>query len=49
MAHIGNIAMKLKRKLRWDPVKEEFPGDAEANAMLVRTEREPWSIKTLLS
>jgi len=49
MAHIGNIAMILKRKLRWDPVKEEFPGDSEANAMLNRVEREPWSIKTLLA
>ena len=49
MAHIGNIAMTLKRKLRWDPVKEEFPGDNEANAMLIRAEREPWSLKTLLA
>jgi myo-inositol 2-dehydrogenase / D-chiro-inositol 1-dehydrogenase len=49
MAHIGNIAMTLKRKLRWDPVNEEFPGDPEANALLSRTEREPWSIKTLLT
>jgi predicted dehydrogenase len=49
MAHIGNIAMILKRKLHWDPVKEEFPGDSEANAMLNRAEREPWSIKTLLA
>jgi predicted dehydrogenase len=49
MAHIGNIAMVLKRKLKWDPVQEEFPGDAEANAMLIRQEREQWSLKTLLA
>ncbi len=49
MAHIGNIAMILKRKLKWDPLKEEFPGDNEANSMLARQEREPWSLKTLLA
>lgn len=49
MAHIGNIAMTLRRRLKWDPVKEEFPGDAEANAMLSKPEREPWSIKTLMA
>lgn len=33
------IGMKLKRKLTWDPVKEIFVGDAEANAMLTRKPR----------
>jgi predicted dehydrogenase len=42
--HIGNIAMKLKRKLRWDPAKEEFPDDAEANALRSRPMRKPWSM-----
>jgi myo-inositol 2-dehydrogenase / D-chiro-inositol 1-dehydrogenase len=42
--HIGNIAMKLKRKLRWDPDKEEFPGDAEANEMRAVTMRKPWTL-----
>jgi predicted dehydrogenase len=48
MAHIGNLAMKFKRKLQWDPAKEEFVNDPEANLMRSREEREPWSIKTLL-
>ena len=39
---IGWIAMKLGRKLRFDPVKEEFVGDAEASAMLTRAERAPF-------
>ncbi len=33
------IAMKLKRKLTWNPEKEEFEGDAEANAMRARKPR----------
>lgn len=44
IAHIGNIAMLLGRGLRWDPKTERFDGDAEANAMLSRKQREPWTI-----
>lgn len=40
--HVANICMLLKRNVRWDPVKEEFPGDAEANRMRSRARREPW-------
>lgn len=35
------IGMKLGRKLTWDPKKEEFTGDKEANAMLSRKARKP--------
>jgi predicted dehydrogenase len=45
VCHLGNIAMKLGRKLRWDPVKEEFPGDAEANALRSKPMRKPWSLE----
>ncbi len=44
VAHIGNIAMELGRKLRWDPDKDEFPGDDTANRMRWRAMREPWGI-----
>jgi len=40
--HIGNISIRLGRKLTWDPVKEEFVGDDEANAMRSRPQRAPW-------
>ena len=43
--HMCTIAIKLKRKLTWDPLKEEFMGDAEANAMLKRRQRSPYEIK----
>jgi len=36
------IGMKLGRKLEWDWQKEQFVNDAEANAMLARTERAPY-------
>ena len=49
IAHIGNICMNLGRPLKWDPGKEEFPGDDQANAMRTRAEREKWSMKNLLS
>jgi len=34
LCHLGNIARWLGRRLRWDPLKELFPGDDEANAYL---------------
>ena len=42
--HLCNIAMRLKRKVRWDPVKEDFIGDEEASAMLCRPQRKPYTI-----
>ncbi|WP_377487693.1 Gfo/Idh/MocA family protein [Pontibacter toksunensis] len=41
---IHQIAMKLKRKVYWDPIKERFRNDDEANAMLSRPQRSPWAI-----
>jgi len=40
--HLGNISMLLGRKLKWDPEKERFPHDPEANRMLSRTMRSGW-------
>ncbi len=42
--HAANICMWLKRDLRYDPVKEEFVNDAEANRLRSRAMREPWII-----
>jgi len=44
VCHLGNIAMLLSRKLRWDPDKERFIGDDEANRMLSRPMRSPWHL-----
>ena len=40
VCHLGNIAYWLNRPLKWDPVKEEIVGDAEANRWLDRPKRE---------
>ena len=42
VAHLGNIAMQLGRKLRWDPATETIAGDAMASSMLSRPMRAPW-------
>jgi hypothetical protein len=49
--HLANISMKVGRKLYWDPAKEQCYRDAEhkipdgdANALLGREYRKPWSL-----
>jgi predicted dehydrogenase len=44
LCHLQQMAVKLKRKLRWDPAAEAFVGDDEANRMLDRPMREPWKL-----
>jgi len=41
---LGEIAMRLERKLHWNPDKEEFVNDPEANRMLSRPMRAPWHL-----
>jgi len=42
--HCANIAQWLKRDLTWDPVKEEFVNDEQANRFRSRAAREGWQI-----
>lgn len=44
VSHLGCIAHWTGRALKWDPVKEEFLGDEEANRLRSRAKREPWRI-----
>jgi predicted dehydrogenase len=44
VCHLGNISMLLGRKLQWNPDKQEFVNDRDANAMLKRPMRKPWTI-----
>ncbi len=45
VCNIGNIAYQLKRPLQWNPKKEQFKGDKEANALLGRSMNDEWGIK----
>ena len=42
--HLGNISMRLGRSLKWDAKTEQFPNDAEANALLRREQRTGYEV-----
>ena len=44
VCHLGNIAIRAGRTIRWDPVREEILGDAEAAAMTTKAYRAPWKL-----
>ncbi len=44
LAHLGNISYRLKRQLEFDPERERFVADEEANAMLTRRYRVPFVV-----
>ena len=41
--HLGVISIRLKRRLQWDPDKEQFVNDKEADKWLAREQRAPWT------
>lgn len=43
-SHAAANAWMLGRPVKYDPIREEFPGDEEANRMRDRAMREPWHI-----
>ena len=43
--HLGNIAQRLGRTLKWDPQKETFPEDKEAVALMSRDQRNGFEVK----
>lgn len=44
VCHLGSLAVRLGRKLRWDPSGEAFVGDDEANRLRHYAYRQPWSL-----
>jgi predicted dehydrogenase len=49
--HLANIALRVKRRIAWEPEKEEILGDREASSYLERSYRAPWDkvLRSLLS
>lgn len=45
VCNLGNIAYELKRPLKWNPGKEKFMNDDEANSLCGRKLRDKWAIK----
>lgn len=45
MGQIAHIAIQRGKALDWDPQKETFPSDPEANLLLAGTYREPWKLQ----
>ena len=44
MALLGNVAMRLGKKIQWDPVNLKCPGTPEADAILHPTFRDGWKV-----
>lgn len=44
VCHLGDIAIRMGRKLKWDPQIERFIDDDEANRFLSRSLRPPWRL-----
>ncbi|MGC8991480.1 MAG: hypothetical protein ACP5MD_15300, partial [Verrucomicrobiia bacterium] len=42
VGHLGQIAIRLGRKIRWNPATEEIIGDETASRLLGKSMREPW-------
>ena len=43
VCHLGVISIRLGRRLEWDPQKQQFVNDAEADRFLARPQRSPWT------
>lgn len=44
MGQLAHIAIQRGKKLEWNPEKEQFAGDSEADKMLTREYRSPWNL-----
>jgi len=47
LCHLANLAIRLGRKLRWDPSAERFVNDPEADQLLDRPRRAPWQLPVI--
>jgi predicted dehydrogenase len=47
VCHLANITREIGRKLRWDPDKEQFLDDDEANRCVLRPRRKGYELPTI--
>lgn len=47
VCHLGNIAIRTGRTIKWDPVKEEIIGDPAAATLIYKPYRAPWRLPEL--
>ena len=47
--HLGNIAQRLGRQIKWDVEREVVIGDAEAQRYVSREYRAPWKLPVVKS
>jgi predicted dehydrogenase len=47
VCHLANITRKLNRKLRWDPKREQFVGDSEANGLVSQARRKGYDLPSV--
>ena len=47
LCHLGNIAWRLGREVRFDSQTQSFGDDSQANAFLSKTYRDPWGLPTV--
>src|SRR5207253_6987952 len=44
LLHLANIAIRVGRKIRYDPAKEQIVGDEQANRFVNQPMRSPWHL-----
>jgi predicted dehydrogenase len=44
ISHMGDIAIRMNRKVTWDPIKGEVSGDPDANKLYIRDMRSPYQV-----
>lgn len=44
VCHLGNIAIRTGKRIKWDPAKEQIVGDTEAAKWVNKTYRAPWEL-----
>jgi hypothetical protein len=47
--HLANIAFRVGRRVAWDAANERVTGDAEAQKLVMKEYRAPWTLSSRIS